>query len=114
MPKIGRGVRSTTSLPWLAADRTSGCGQPCEPAATGDSRGGDMSKVQKTVLFHRDFRAFTGGHRKVWNYFNHIAAAPGYEAKVACTARSKWDRTNPWIEARDRVVDWHPDKADIL
>lgn len=59
----------------------------------------------RTVLFHRKYRRFHGGHLKVWNYFNHILAAPEYDARVLFDANSSWDASNPWHAARDRVVD---------
>ena len=56
------------------------------------------------VLFYRDFRRFTGGHLKVWHYFNHVRAAPSHTAHVAFTPESVWDASNPWSRARDAVV----------
>jgi glycosyltransferase involved in cell wall biosynthesis len=59
----------------------------------------------RTLLFHRKYRRFHGGHLKVWHYFNHVLAAPGWDARVHFDADSSWDTTNPWAEVRDRVVD---------
>lgn len=70
--------------------------------------------MKKLVLFHRDFRDFTGGHLKVWDYFNHVAALPGYEPRIAFSPESKWDPTNPWFGSTSSVVEWQPDKADLL
>lgn len=70
--------------------------------------------AKRVVLFHRDFRAFTGGHLKVWDYFNHVAASPTCEARIAFSAESKWDTTNPWFRSRGSVVPWDPARADIL
>jgi hypothetical protein len=72
------------------------------------------SHRKKNVLFHRDFRRFTGGHLKVWDYFNHVAASKSHEARIAFTPESKWDQTNPWAQSRDRVVEWKPETADLL
>lgn len=58
----------------------------------------------RTVLFHRKYRRFHGGHLKVWHYFNHVLATPGYDARVLFDANSAWDNSNPWIGARDRVL----------
>lgn len=69
--------------------------------------------MKKLVLFHRDFRGFTGGHLKVWNYFNHVLSA-GYEARIAFSPQSKMDSTNPWFTSDRYVTDWEPHKADIL
>jgi hypothetical protein len=57
------------------------------------------------VLFHRKYRRFHGGHLKVWPYFNHVLNAPGYDARVMFDANSTWDSSNPWNDARDRVID---------
>jgi hypothetical protein len=69
----------------------------------------------RTVLFHRKYRRFHGGHLKVWNYFNHVVAAPGFDARVLFDENSSWDSSNPWTAARDRVLE-RPDEieADIL
>jgi glycosyltransferase involved in cell wall biosynthesis len=58
----------------------------------------------RVVLFHRKYRRFTGGHLKVWHYFNHVLAAPGFDARVHFDANSSWDRSNPWLQTPDRVV----------
>jgi hypothetical protein len=68
----------------------------------------------RRVLFHRDFRGFTGGHLKIWDYFNHVASFSGYDARIAFSAESKWDTTNPWFASRDFVVPWAPLDSDIL
>lgn len=59
----------------------------------------------RNVLFYRKYRRFHGGHLKVWNYFNHVRTAPGFDAQVLFDANSSWDATNPWHEARERVFD---------
>jgi Glycosyl transferases group 1 len=69
---------------------------------------------KRRILFHRDFQAYTGGHLKVWNYFNHVLSFPGYAAGIAFSAESKWDWSNPWLKARNHVIKWDPDNADIL
>jgi hypothetical protein len=63
------------------------------------------------VLFHRDFRRFTGGHLKVWHYFNHVRSSPVHTAHVSFTRESVWDAGNPWAEARDSVVE-QPERFD--
>ncbi len=59
----------------------------------------------RIVLFHRKYRRFHGGHLKVWNYFNHVLAAPGFDARVLFDANSSWDQSNPWSHARESVID---------
>jgi glycosyltransferase involved in cell wall biosynthesis len=70
--------------------------------------------MKRIVLFHRDFRRFTGGHLKVWNYFNHVRAAKSYEPRIAFTPESKWDETNPWFSSKEFVTEWKPEVADVL
>lgn len=59
----------------------------------------------RIILFHRKFRRFHGGHLKVWHYFNHVLAAPGFDARVLFDLDSSWDRSNPWSDVRDRVME---------
>lgn len=59
----------------------------------------------RTVLFHRKFRRFHGGHLKVWHYFNHVLAAPEFTARVVFDANSAWDDSNPWHGAREFVIE---------
>ncbi|MDB6148410.1 MAG: hypothetical protein JWO45_2074 [Spartobacteria bacterium] len=77
-----------------------------------NSRSHDPNK--KVVLFHRDFRKFTGGHLKVWHYFDHVLSSTSYEPRIAFTPESIWDATNPWSAARSYLTDWDPKSADIL
>ena len=59
----------------------------------------------RIVLFHRKYRRFHGGHLKVWHYFNHVLAAPGFDARVYFDANSSWDSSNPWTQAPDHVIE---------
>jgi hypothetical protein len=58
-----------------------------------------------TVLFYRDFRRFTGGDLKVWDYFNHVRATPGWDPYVRFSPESVWNATNPWTSAREHVLE---------
>ena len=69
---------------------------------------------KQLVLFHRDFRAFSGGHLKVWDYFNHVLSSARHEPRIAFSEHSKWDSSNPWLKFERYVAKWEPDKADIL
>jgi Glycosyl transferases group 1 len=51
---------------------------------------------QRTVLFFRHYRRFSGGHLNVWNYFNHVRASPAHRPSIAFTPRSVWTADNPW------------------
>ncbi len=69
----------------------------------------------RTVLFHRHFRGFTGGHLKVWNYFNHVEAATGWHATVHFSNESNWDEHNPWFPRLAGISQrWEPEKAAAL
>ena len=69
----------------------------------------------RTVLFFRDYRRFTGGHLKMWHYFNHVQAAPEYTPRIWFSARSTMEHGNPWHDARDTIVDHeHPIVPDIV
>jgi hypothetical protein len=68
----------------------------------------------KQVLFHRDFRALTGGHLKVWHYFNHVRSSGTHWAHVRFTAESRWDESNPWWPLRDEVRHRTPAAAPDL
>lgn len=59
---------------------------------------------QRSVLFHRDFRSFTGGHLKVWHYFTHVRSSPDHDAWVRMSPDSVWDDTNPWRNCAERVL----------
>lgn len=57
---------------------------------------------ERTVLFYRDLRKFHGGHLKVWDYFNHVRAAPGYEPLIDFSEKTSWKGSdNPWAVLGD-------------
>lgn len=58
----------------------------------------------RLVLFHRKFRRFHGGHLKVWDYFNHALATPGFDVRILFDESTSWDPSNPWTEAREQVI----------
>ena len=59
----------------------------------------------RTVLFFRTYKKFHGGQLKVWDYFNHVLASPMFTPRIAFSSKSNWDRTNPWLNAREYVVE---------
>lgn len=66
------------------------------------------------ILFHRDFTEYTGGHGKVWNYFQH-ALALGWDAQVYFTPASLLDARNPWMATRECITpSWRPHECDVL
>ncbi|RKT44447.1 glycosyltransferase family 1 protein [Thiocapsa rosea] len=71
--------------------------------------------MPKTVLFHRDFRRFTGGHLKVWHYFEHVRSSPRHRARIVFSDETSWDATNPWSTLRGQALpSWRTDDADVL
>src|SRR5215207_5131209 len=69
----------------------------------------------KTVLFQRQFLRLQGGHLKVWQYFNHVQAIPGFRALVRFSPDTVWDDSNPWLSMRADAVPWEdPPAADLL
>src|SRR3954447_4899011 len=71
--------------------------------------------LKKTVLFFRDYRRFTCGDVKVWDYFNHVRSSPRHEALIRFTEDSTWSPDNPWHAAREHVVRFGQEvKADVL
>jgi hypothetical protein len=70
--------------------------------------------ASRTVLFHRNYRAFTGGHLKVWHYFNHVRASEGFNPRIYFTPRSRRGASNPWCRSNEIVPTWAPGDADVL
>jgi glycosyltransferase involved in cell wall biosynthesis len=69
----------------------------------------------RTVVFHRNFQRFQGGHLKVFHYFEHVRSSPDYDALIRFTADSVWNSSNPWSGLRDSVIAPGEDvSADIL
>ncbi len=58
----------------------------------------------KTVLFYRNFQGLTGGHLKVWDYFNHVLASRDYSPYIYLSPQSKRDHTNPWLVYPERIL----------
>jgi glycosyltransferase involved in cell wall biosynthesis len=69
----------------------------------------------KRVLFYRRLLALRGGHLKVWDYYRHVRAHPGFEPAIYFEPGSHWDGRNPWRDLRDQVLDaWDPLDCDVL
>lgn len=68
----------------------------------------------RTLAFHRDFRRYSGGHGKLWDYFNHANAHPAWRASVYLTPGSA-SAENPWLADPATIDrDWAPARADAL
>jgi hypothetical protein len=54
---------------------------------------------RQSMLFYRDYGGFTGGHLKVWDYFNHVRFSQSYAPFVYFTPQSSWEQNNPWLNS---------------
>lgn len=67
------------------------------------------------VLFYRDFRHYTGGHQKLFDYFSHLRAHPSYRPYIHFTPASRWDETNPWFGLPKKwIAPFEPARFDWL
>ncbi|WNC71290.1 hypothetical protein RGQ13_14315 [Thalassotalea psychrophila] len=78
----------------------------------------EWKKLEKCkVLFHRDYRGYTGGHLKVYDYYRHLIDI-GCDVDIFFTSRSVWDNianVNPWKEETENIVsEYNPKNYDIL
>lgn len=71
------------------------------------------SRPKQTVLFHRDYLRFQGGHLKVFHYFQHLQNSTFYLPHIYFTEQSVRDSDNPWY-SRESLAIWQPSDADIL
>lgn len=74
-----------------------------------------MNRRSRTILFRRDFRHFTGGHLKVWDYFRHAGHAEGIRREIYLTPGSDLVPGSPWLNLHPPPLpEWRPADADIL
>lgn len=70
---------------------------------------------KKKVLFYRDFRGYTGGHQKVYDYFTHLKESDDYEVDIVFSKETLWDKTNPWYpEYKNQNLEYNPNNYDIV
>jgi glycosyltransferase involved in cell wall biosynthesis len=68
----------------------------------------------RDLLFHRDFRGYSGGHGKVFDYFRHACAHAGTLPRIHFT-RDSVGTDNPWHRAGVVAdAEWNPDAAGAL
>jgi len=84
------------------------------PSVAGAKGGFAFRAMRRRVFFHRDFLNFAGGHLKVWNYYCHTNAMPGFRAQVYLTEASRRDDSNPWRGTEGQLAAWRPEQADVL
>lgn len=68
---------------------------------------------KQSVLFHRDYLRFQGGHLKVWHYFQHLQATEAYSPQIYFTPPSIQDRNKLW-QGIQPLSTWQPAQAKIL
>ena len=69
----------------------------------------------RSVLFYRDFTHYSGGHRKVADYFSHLQQTRRYAPSIAFSGRTRWDENNPWFpEFQEKQVEFDPTAYDYL
>ena len=67
------------------------------------------------TLFFRNFDRFSGGHLKVWDYFNHVKCSPAHSPLIHFSQQTAWDASNPWnTEGQHIVPRWDTHSADIV
>ena len=74
-----------------------------------------QTKKPQSILFYRDFRGLTGGHLKVWHYFNHIINSPEYIPYIYFSQKTVWDASNPWLNMDKKLRLFQPlSNPDII
>jgi glycosyltransferase involved in cell wall biosynthesis len=68
----------------------------------------------RKVLFYRNLCRFTGGHLKVWDYFNHVRHAAGCAPYIHFSKKSVWDERNPWLRLKAQIDTWNSITPDVL
>ena len=69
----------------------------------------------RKVLFYRDFRRYTGGHLRLWQYYNHVRSTSSCHPYIFFSDRTRWDTTNPWLPVRQEVLSsWSEIRPDLL
>ncbi|MFZ4462636.1 MAG: glycosyltransferase [Bacteroidales bacterium] len=73
-----------------------------------------MNKA-RTIYFYRKFNRFTGGHLKVWDYFNHTKLAGNYLPYIYLESGGDVSEINPWLSStQNQLPEWSPLEADVL
>lgn len=74
----------------------------------------NMNKA-RTIYFYRKYNCFTGGHLKVWDYFNHVKKAGDYLPFIYLEPGGDVSENNPWRSLTQyQLPEWIPSNADLL
>jgi len=69
----------------------------------------------KKIYFYRHYNAFSGGHMKVFDYFEHIKLSHAFTPSIYFTADSIMNKQNPWLKYQDCILkNWRPAESDAL
>lgn len=69
----------------------------------------------RVILFRRDYHGLTGGHLKVWHYFQHASKSHFFVPRIYLTPASSGFACNPWKNViPSPLVTWRPDEAAVL
>jgi len=72
-------------------------------------------KKKKKVLFYRDYRSYTGGQQKYFDYYQHFKAHSDFEVEICFSKDSIWSADNIWAgEVAYMTNDFKPENYDIL
>lgn len=72
-------------------------------------------KKKKKILFYRDFKAYTGGHQKYFDYYKHFKEHSSFDVEIFFTPNSIWSSQNPWIgEVENIVKNFNLENYDVL
>lgn len=69
----------------------------------------------KKILFYRDYKIFSGGHLKVFNYFEHVKFSNNFHPKIYFSKNSNYVfNSSISINPNDVELSWEPELADML
>ncbi|MFZ1025408.1 MAG: glycosyltransferase family 1 protein [Limnoraphis robusta] len=62
-------------------------------------------KLTQSILFYRSFTGLSGGHLKVWDYFNHVFYTSNFIPYIYFYSQQTcWDESNPWLTTDPRLI----------
>lgn len=71
--------------------------------------------VMKSMLFHRDFLRFTGGHLKLWEYFGHVRHSAEYVPDIYFSETTRWENNELWMSEKPFALNsWDCKEADAI
>jgi glycosyltransferase involved in cell wall biosynthesis len=65
------------------------------------------------VRFYRRIKRFTGGHLKVWDYYQHVISSSRHTASVRFARGTVWGESNPWSAVRAEATARRWSRPDV-